>query len=97
MSSAVRKPRLDAATKQVLTHLLASPEVETYGLAICKAIGRPTGTVHPILYRFEDRGWLTSRVEDIDPVTTGRPRRRYYQFTEFGRQELSELLPEGTA
>lgn len=77
----------------VLKHLLTHPADEAYGLAICKALGMPTGTVHPILYRFEDRGWLESRVEDVDPVATGRPKRRYYRLTDLGRQELSALLP----
>lgn len=83
------RPRMDGTTKQVLAHLLG--ETETYGLAICRAVGLPTGTVHPILYRWEDRGWLESRIEDVDPVVAGRPKRRYYRLTERGRRELNTL------
>jgi PadR family transcriptional regulator PadR len=87
----VRRPRMDRATKEVLEHLAAAPDFEDYGLAICKALGRPTGTVHPILYRFEARGWLESRMEKINSVVAGRPKRRYYRLTEVGHRELTSL------
>ena len=63
-----------------------------YGLEISKAVGLASGTVHPILRRFEDFGWLESRLEDIDPAGAGRPRRRFYRLTDTGRAELAALL-----
>ena len=47
-------------------------------MEIGTAAGLPSGTVHPILARLETVGWLTSRWEDINPRTEGRPARRYY-------------------
>jgi DNA-binding PadR family transcriptional regulator len=51
---------------------------------IGRAAGLPSGTVHPILARLETVGWLTSRWEDIDPRTEGRPARRYDRLTPDG-------------
>ena len=62
-------------------------------MEIGTAAGLPSGTVHPILARLETVGWLTSRWEDINPRTEGRPARRYYQLTtdglEFARAALA--------
>ena len=71
-------------TQLVLHALLADPSKELYGVEICQAAGLPSGTVHPILARLETVGWLTSRWEDINPRTEGRPARRYYQLTPDG-------------
>ncbi len=51
-----------------------------------------SGTAYPILHRLEDEGWLESRVEQIDPRTEGRPRRRIYQLTGIGEVEAKTLL-----
>ncbi|MEU4745883.1 helix-turn-helix transcriptional regulator [Actinosynnema sp. NPDC023658] len=67
-------------TQLVLGVLLDDPAVDRYGLEICQAAGLPSGTVHPILARLEQCGWVRSRWEDIDPRERGRPRRRYYRL-----------------
>src|SRR5512132_4500457 len=79
-----RKPRLTIPTQLVLHALLADPSKELYGVEIGQAAGLPSGTVHPILARLETVGWLTSRWEEIDPRTQGRPARRYYHLTPDG-------------
>jgi PadR family transcriptional regulator PadR len=79
-----RTPRMTIPTQLVLHALLTDPAKELYGLEIGAAAGLPSGTVHPILARLETVGWLTSRWEDIDPRTEGRPARRYYQLTPNG-------------
>ena len=72
-------------TQLVLRVMLEVPAAELYGLAIGERAGLPSGTVHPILARFEQAGWLSSRWEDdIDPHHEGRPRRRYYRLTTDG-------------
>jgi DNA-binding PadR family transcriptional regulator len=68
-------------TQRVLESLLDDPERERYGLEIGEVAGLRSGTVHPILARLEGVGWLTSRWEDVDPQTEGRPARRYYRLT----------------
>jgi PadR family transcriptional regulator, regulatory protein PadR len=79
-----RTPRMTIPTQLVLRALLTNPAKELYGVEIGAAAGLPSGTVHPILARLETVGWLTSRWEDIDPRTEGRPARRYYQLTADG-------------
>jgi PadR family transcriptional regulator, regulatory protein PadR len=79
-----RTPRMTIPTQLVLRTLLADPSKELYGVEIGQAAGLPSGTVHPILARLETVGWLTSRWEDIDPRTEGRPARRYYRLTPAG-------------
>jgi PadR family transcriptional regulator PadR len=73
-------------TQLVLRALLAEPTQEMYGLQICAATGLPSGTIHPILARFERLGWLESRWEDASPREQGRPQRRYYRMTEDGAE-----------
>jgi DNA-binding PadR family transcriptional regulator len=69
-----------------LRELLAEPSREMYGLEICMAAGLPSGTIHPILARFEKLEWLESRWEDASPQQEGRPRRRYYKLTAGGAE-----------
>jgi PadR family transcriptional regulator PadR len=73
-------------TQLVLRVLLADPSRELYGVEIGQAAGLPSGTIHPILARLEGVGWLTSRWEEIDPRTEGRPARRYYRLTPDGAE-----------
>lgn len=77
-------PRMTLPTQLVLRALLEDPTHEKYGLEICEAAGLPSGTIQPILARLEAAGWLISRWENGDPHRLGRPRRRYYRYTESG-------------
>ena len=79
-------------TQLVLRVLLAEPDQERYGFEIVEASGLRSGTVHPILARLEDLGWLVSRWEDIDPRTAGRPARRYYKLTAEGLPRATNAL-----
>jgi PadR family transcriptional regulator, regulatory protein PadR len=91
----MKYPRMTEPTQLVLRELLTDPAAEKYGLEICKAVGLAPGTVHPILYKFENLRWLESRFEDIDPSHAGRPRRRFYRLTpdgaEFARDALARV------
>ena len=91
------RPRMTLATQQVLRALLAEPTREMYGLQICEAASLPSGTIHPILARFEGLGWLESRWEDIKPEDEGRPRRRYYRLTEDGAERARIALAQATS
>jgi DNA-binding PadR family transcriptional regulator len=83
-------------TQLVLRTLLADPTAEMYGLQICAEAGLPSGTIHPILARFERLGWLESRWEDTVPQQEGRPRRRYYRLTEDGAERTRIALAQAT-
>jgi PadR family transcriptional regulator PadR len=76
----------------VVRAMLAEPAREMYGLEIRKAIGLPSGTLHPILARLERRGWLESHWEDIKPTEEGRPRRRYYHLSPYGAEHAPAAL-----
>ena len=71
-------------TQLVLRALLEHPTREMYGLEICQAAGLRSGTIHPILARLEQAGWLQSRWEDVNPREEGRPPRRYYRLSPDG-------------
>ena len=84
-------------TQRVLRALLAEPGQEMYGLQICAAAGLPSGTIHPILARFEGLGWLESRWEDASPHEEGRSRRRYYRLTKDGAEQARVALAQATS
>ncbi len=79
---------IDGDTTQPAT-FLRSP---TPDLEIGQAAELASGTIHPILARLEQCGWLESRWEDADPTREGRPRRRYYRLTPDGVQYAATAL-----
>jgi PadR family transcriptional regulator, regulatory protein PadR len=89
-------PRMTIPTQLVLRALLADPTREMYGLEICSAASLPSGTIHPILARFERLGWLESRWEDVSPKEEGRPRRRFYRLTAGGAEQARIALAQAT-
>jgi PadR family transcriptional regulator PadR len=88
----MHRPKMTIPTQLVLRALLEQPTRELYGLEICAAAGLASGTIHPILARLEGLGWLESRWEDVDPVTEGRPRRRYYRLSPDGAEQARYAL-----
>ena len=85
-------PRMTIPSQLVLRALLADPTREMYGAEIGAAAGLPSGTVHPILARFEGVRWLESHWEDINPRVEGRPARRYYRLTADGMEAARTAL-----
>lgn len=79
-------------TQLVLRAMLEQPSRAMYGLEICSAAGLASGTIHPILARLEQVGWLESSWEAIDPRQEGRPRRRYYRFSRDGAELARDAL-----
>lgn len=94
--SDVSGPRMTLPTQAVLRALLARPADEMYGLQICAEAGLPSGTVHPILARLEGLDWVTSRWEQAEPASEGRPRRRYYALTKDGAEQARTALALAT-
>ena len=85
-------PRMTIPTQLVLSAFLADPEREVYGYELSEAVGLATGTIHPILARLEGVGWLRSYWEDLNPITAGRPARRYYAITPLGVDAATAAL-----
>jgi DNA-binding PadR family transcriptional regulator len=55
-----------------------------YGLELMRLTGQASGTLYPILTKFESAGWLAGDKENIDPHVEGRPPRRFYRITGAG-------------
>lgn len=84
--------RLSSKGLMVLNFVLRRADQEVSGAEIMKGIGVGSGTLYPLLMRFESSGWMESRWEDVDPSLEGRPRRRLYRLTGEGRtRAISEL------
>jgi PadR family transcriptional regulator PadR len=58
--------------------------------------GLSGGTVHPILTRLEQLGWLASVREDLDAHRGGPPRRRYSRLTKEGPENARIALVRAT-
>lgn len=84
----VLKAFLDAFSEDV--------RAELAGADLMKAARLSSGTLYPILLRFEKAGLLTSRWEEQRPEDLGRPRRRFYQITPAGVRVAREALGELT-
>src|SRR4029077_12570550 len=89
---ACKEPRLAHASLKVLRAFLDSPLVKLSGAEIHKQSGVFTGTLYPLLLRFEAAGWLTTEWEDIDPKEAGRPRKRFYRLTSAGLARANAAL-----
>lgn len=60
-----------------------------YGADIMAATGQGGGTVYKVLRRLEERGLIAGKWEDPEIAERERrPRRRFYEVTAEGRQEL---------
>lgn len=83
-------------TLKVLALFLEDVLAEWYGFSLVDQTRIKSGTLYPILIRLEKAGWLTSRLEDVDPKVVGRPPRRLYALTGEGeraaRRELASHL-----
>src|SRR4029077_2987889 len=67
---------------------------EMAGAELMRLARVSSGTLSPILLRFEKAGLLESRWEEETPQSLGRPRRRFYRMTQAGAQVAHEALAE---
>jgi PadR family transcriptional regulator PadR len=88
VSARARRPPTLSAKETIILELLVK-ERELYGLQLVGASRRrlKRGTVYVTLGRMEDKGYLTSRLEDAPPDAGGLPR-RLYQPTPLGTRVL---------
>lgn len=71
--------------------LQALAQGHRFGFDIMEVTGLPSGTIYPALRRLEALELVTSDWEkDLKARREGRPRRRYYELTPSGKQQLSE-------
>ena len=77
---------------RILKEFLENPNSEITGSELIRNAGLLSGTVYPILMRFERARLVTSRWEEADPRELGRPRRRMYRLTGEGFKVAHEAL-----
>jgi DNA-binding PadR family transcriptional regulator len=71
--------------------LQALAQGHRFGFDIMAATELPSGTVYPALRRLEGLGFVTSSWEGDDTARkAARPRRRNYQLSKTGREQLVE-------
>jgi PadR family transcriptional regulator PadR len=70
---------------------IASASGEMFGAQLCRETDLGPGTVHAIITRLLEAGWLTDRWEE-DGDVLDRPRRRYYRLTGDGAAQASEAV-----
>jgi len=91
-----RPPRLTQQSLLVLKLFADHVNDSLAGTDVMKCARLSSGTLYPILLRFEQSGLLESRWEEEEPRNLGRPRRRLYTVTTKGaavcRAALKELL-----
>ena len=88
---ATSRVRLTKPTLAVLAALMdAGPEDRVWGFRLCEEADLGSGTVYPLLERLERGGLVRSFWEDPQPPD--RPRRRYYELTGAGRQEVAAAI-----
>lgn len=88
------EPRLSHQTMRLLQFLMQKPRGTVSGADIARETGMLSGTIYPILLRFERAGWVTSEWEALDPAEVGRPRKRFYTLTGVGYNKAAAALRE---
>jgi PadR family transcriptional regulator, regulatory protein PadR len=73
-------------TPAFMAVLAAVAAGRTYGYKVTEVTGLASGTVYPLLERFEAQGWVISGWSG--PEGRG-PRKRFYEITEQGRKALT--------
>ena len=90
--------KLTPKMARVIKIFLQDPTQARYGFQLMRLTGLPSGTLYPVLARFEEAGWITGGREDIEPHTEGRPRRRTYTISgeavSAARAQLAALSDE---
>ena len=85
-------PRLTHQSLKVLQVFMEKPRDAFSGADIRRKTQLISGTLYPILLRFEDAGILTSKWEEADPRELGRPRKRLYTITGDGINVASDAF-----
>jgi PadR family transcriptional regulator, regulatory protein PadR len=86
--------RLSAPGLRVLRLFLQQPLEGKSGAEISRLASVGSGTLYPLLARWEKAGWVTSEWENVDPSEVGRPRRRFYRLTAVGQTKARDALAD---
>ena len=85
---------LSKSSAKVLRAFVEDPSKEHYGYGLMLSTRVKSGSLYPILERFERLRWIEGYDESIDEHAEGRPRRRLYRLTALGEQEARKAVAE---
>jgi PadR family transcriptional regulator PadR len=85
---------MSLASVKVLGAFLDEPTKDQYGFGLIRSTGVKSGSLYPILDRFERLKWIEGRDEEIDEQIEGRPKRRLYRLTARGEREARAAVAE---
>jgi PadR family transcriptional regulator, regulatory protein PadR len=88
------KLRLSGPGLKVLKVLLEQPQKGLSGAEISRLAKVGSGTIYPLLARWESNGLASSEWEAVDPSVVGRPRRRFYKLTGLGQTVARDAMAE---
>ena len=88
------EPRHSLKSLKVLKYFIEHSDARISGAEISKELDIPSGSLYPILFRYEQAGWLTSEWEEVDPSVVGRPRKRLYRLGKLGQRRATEIIEE---
>jgi PadR family transcriptional regulator PadR len=86
--------KLAAAGLRLISLFAQDPTRRWSGAEITSEISSGSGTLYPLLAKFETLKILKAEWEDVDPSKIGRPRRRYYSLTGLGVWRARSILAE---
>lgn len=86
--------KLSKSSAKVLQAFLVNPREEQYGFALMRSTEVKSGSLYPILERFERLRWIEGLDESIDEHAEGRRRRRLYRLTALGEREARKAVAE---
>ena len=89
-------PRLTHQSLRILRAFIENAPEHLTGADLIRQTGLMSGTVYPVLLRFEEQGLLRSKWEREDPSSLGRPRRRLYRLTAEGQKLARRALQDVT-
>src|SRR5438105_1370647 len=85
---------LSKSSAKVLRAFLENPDEEQYGFGLMRSTRVKSGSLYPILERFERLRWIEGYDESIDEHAEGRPRRRMYRLTAVGELEARKAVAD---
>lgn len=74
---------------QIIATFLASPAGRFYGYELLQETGMKSGSLYPVLGRFEDLGWIHGEMQESPG---GRPPRRVYRLDPNGAAAAQAAL-----
>ncbi|MBT8132058.1 MAG: PadR family transcriptional regulator [Gammaproteobacteria bacterium] len=85
------KIRITGPGLRVLQQFSKRPTDNIAGAELMRECRVSSGTLYPLLHRFERAGLLDSNWENVDPATVKRPRKRFYRITALGVNTYNEI------